>query len=275
MSEPALFGREDLANDLRALGLAPGGGVFVHAAMGRIGRVVGGARSVIEALLAVVGPHGLIGMPGFSDDAYDPTDGTNLPPDRRRAIRAQMPGFDPHLSSVAAMGAVAECFRTWPGVVRSPHPTSSVLLLGRDAETLARSHDAAGWATGPQTPWGRLARRRAMKILLIGVGWNRASALHAAESIAPHRRLKIRHFKTGPAPDAPWIEAPDVADDLDRLFPPCGADFERTGAVWRGLIGAAQSRLCSYPALLDFASDWIDRRNAADGVPPYSSTSSQ
>lgn len=270
-----LVGRDDLAGDLKALGLAPGDGVFVHAAMGRIGRVVGGARAVIAALLATVGPDGLLGMPGFSRDAYEPDEAHDLQPGRRAAIRAQVLGHDPRLSSVAAMGAVPEAFRAWPGVVRSPHPTSSVLLLGPDAEALATPHHPAGWATGPETPWGRLADRPGMKVLLIGVGWNRCSALHAAESIARHRRLKMRHFKTGPEADAPWIDAPDVADDLDRLFPFCGAAFEATGAVTRGAVGRAESRLCRYDALLAFASDWIDRRNRADGVPPYSRHASQ
>jgi hypothetical protein len=48
-----------LVRDLRAMGLAAGDGVFVHASLRAIGRVVGGPRSVIAAFGQVVGPDGL------------------------------------------------------------------------------------------------------------------------------------------------------------------------------------------------------------------------
>ncbi|MEO1494495.1 MAG: AAC(3) family N-acetyltransferase [Pseudomonadota bacterium] len=267
-----LVGAEDLVRDLRALGVAEGDGLFVHSSLRSIGTVIGGARGLIEALITAVGPAGLIGMPGFSRDAYDPVDqlGLDVTPDRHARIRAQVPGYDPDRSSTQQNGAVAETFRHWPGAMRSPHPTSSVVLRGPDAGDLIAPHSAEGWATGPDTPWGRLRTRAGMKILLIGVGWNRASALHAAESIAAHRRTKVRHLKTGPG-DAPWIDAPDVADDLDRLFPLVGTAWEVTGAVAMGRLGRAECRLTGYDALVGFAADWIGARNAADGVPAWPS----
>ncbi|MEM1420863.1 MAG: AAC(3) family N-acetyltransferase [Pseudomonadota bacterium] len=266
------FGKDDLVRDLGTLGVRSGDGVFVHTSLGQIGRVIGGPRALIEALLDVVGPDGLIGMPGFSTDAYDPVDLMTPPPEidetRRAVIRAHVLGFDPQRSDVRDNGTVPETFRSWPGVVRSPHPTSSVLLLGAGAAEIAATHDASGWATGPGTPWDRLRARPERKILLIGVGWNRCSALHAAESIATHRRLKMRVFKSG-AGDAPWVRAPDVADDLDRLFPLVGEAWEKAKGVQFGQIGNARCRLTDYAALVEFASAWIDRRNAADGVPAF------
>lgn len=264
------FGSDDLARHLAALGIAPGDGLFVHSSLRAIGSIVGGPRGLIQALIDALGPKGLIAMPGFSRDAYDPVEFLGAKPDAQTQdrLRAQVPGFDPSLSDVRQNGAVAEAFRHWPGTVRSLHPTSSVLLRGPDAGALAAPHDWSDWATGPETPWGRLRARPAMKVLLIGVGWNRASALHAAESIAPHRRTKTRHFKTGPG-DAPWMDAPDVADDLDRLFPLVGAAWEETGAVTTGQIGGARTRLTGYDALVRFAADWIGARNAADGVPAW------
>ena len=264
-----IFGKDDLVDDLKALGFEPGDGVFVHCALGQIGHVIGGPRGVIDALIAVVGETGLIGMPGFSSDAYDPLEALDITvsDDRRARISDQVPGFDKDRSNVAQNGAVAEGFRTWPGVVRSTHPTTSVLLYGADADSLAHPHDPHGWATGPDTPWGRLMTRPNMKILLIGVGWNRCSALHAAESLASHKRTKTRRFKHGMQDSGTWITAPDVADDLDRLFPLVGADWEREGAVIQGQLGDATCRVTDYADLVNFAANWIDKRNRADGVP--------
>lgn len=268
MIQPPILGTDDLVRDLSGMGIGAGDGLFVHTALGQVGRVLGGPRGLIEALIEVVGNRGLIGMPGFSEDAYDPTAELEIDDETRARIRAQVPGFDPDRSDVRGNGSVPEAFRAWPGVVRSPHPTSSVLLLGPDAARFAAEHDPRGWATGPGSPWGRLSERRSMKILLIGVDWTRCSALHAAESLAPHRRLKMRHFKSGPGPDAEWIDAPDVADDLGRLFPLVGADWEAEGGVTIGRVGNAVCRLTDYGALLAFASQWFDTRNRADGVQP-------
>ena len=264
-----ILGKDDLVGDLRALGLAAGDGVFVHSALGQIGHVIGGPRGLIEALVDVVGDDGLVGMPGFSRDAYDPADFLDIEmSDLEHArIRGQVPGFDKDRSDVRQNGSVPETLRSWPGVVRSQHPTSSVLLLGADAETYAGEHDPYGWATGPTSPWGRLMNRPNMKVLLIGVGWNRCSALHAAESLAKHKRVKTRHFKLGNQRDGSWIEAPDVADDLDRLFPLVGAAWESEGRVATGNVGGAASRLTDYRQLVTFASDWISERNRLDGVP--------
>ena len=217
-----IIGTDDLTQQLHSLGVEPGDGLFVHCALSQVGHVIGGPRGLIEALVDAVGDNGLIGMPGFSSDAYDPVSASdaNLSRSDRLRIRSQVPGFDPERSNVRQNGAVPEAFRSWPGVVRSNHPTSSVLLLGPDAAELAARHDPFGWATGPDTPWARLSHRPAMKILLIGVDWNRCSALHAAESAAEHRRAVTRNIRHGA--NGAWIEAPDVADDLGRLFPLVG-----------------------------------------------------
>jgi len=263
-----IYGTDDLTAHLHDLGLRQDDGVFVHTSLSNIGRVIGGPRGLIEALVSCVGNDGLIGMPGFSRDAYDPIDFWDSPlsDSQHQKLRAQVPGFDVARSDVLANGIVAEAFRTWPGVVRSPHPTSSVLLLGSNANDFAGPHDAHGWATGSETPWGCLRDRPQMKILLIGVGWNRCSALHAAETLATHKRIKQRHFKTGPGPDAPWMTAPDVADDLDTLFPLVGKAWEDSDAVTFGKVGNADCRLTGYNALLDFARQWFDQRNKADGI---------
>lgn len=225
---------------------------------------------MIQGLIDAVGPKGLIAMPGFSDDAYDPVEVLSLEVTTKvhEHIKQQVPGFDSARSNVRQNGAVPEAFRSWPGVIRSPHPTSSVLLLGPDAQEISLPHDPHGWPTGPDTPWSRLRFRPHMKVLLVGVGWNRCSALHAAESSAEYKRTTIRTFKFGTGPGAHWIKVPDVSDDLGRLFPLVGAEWERTGVVRAGKIGAAEFKLTGYAALVSFASRWISERNKADGVLP-------
>lgn len=258
--------KTSLINDLRKLGVSEGDGLFVHSSMRAIGETDGGVNSVIRSLLEAVGEHGLLGMPGFSKDAYPPADIEygQLSREEVSKIEFSVLGFDVERSPTVGMGVIAETFRQWPGTKRSGHPTTSVCLSGADADDLIAPHDAA-WAMGSVSPFGRMRDRPNMKILLIGVGWNRCTPLHTAENYAEFRRRKIRRFKSGPG-HALWFETPDVADDLNRLFPSVGVAFEETGRVQTGVFGGAHARLCRYDQLIRFAAGLISSGNHRSGA---------
>lgn len=257
--------KASLIDDLRLLGLTAGDGVFVHSSMKAMGPVIGGARAVVEALLARVGPDGLLAGPGFSRDAFapDPQEwDPPLSPEEQAAAAEGVLGHDEGRATVAEMGVIAETIRTWPGACRSPHPTSSICAIGPDAATLCARHPL-DFGCGPDGPYGAMATRANMKILLIGVDWTRCSALHLAEARSPRRRLKTDRF-FAPGPEGGWTDAQDVADDLGRLFPIVGAAFEHTDGVRFGRIGRASSRLFAFSALVEFAAAWFDGRLGAD-----------
>ncbi len=257
--------RNSLLNNLDSLGIVKGDGIFVHASMKAVGPVVGGPRTIVDALLEAAGETGLVGMPGFSSDAYFPPnlDRSALTPQQVIQVESAVPGFDVDKSPTAEMGIIAETFRTWPGTKRSSHPTLSICLNGLNAASFLEEHSLA-WGTGEHTPWGKLKDRKPMKILLVGVGWNRCSALHTAETLAEHKRTKVRRFKNG-GMHGSWIETPDVADDMNRLFPAVGQAFEDTGAVLTGTLGNATCYSCDFSDLIDFARDWIDAANKHSG----------
>ena len=58
--------RDEIAAALRALGLPAGANVFVHSSMSSIGYVEGGADSIVDALLGVLGPAGTLIVPTFT-----------------------------------------------------------------------------------------------------------------------------------------------------------------------------------------------------------------
>ena len=55
--------KSEIADALKSVGLHAGDSVMVHTSLGRIGYVCGGAQTVIEALIEVVGQQGTIMMP--------------------------------------------------------------------------------------------------------------------------------------------------------------------------------------------------------------------
>lgn len=137
------------------------------------------------------------------------------------------------------------------------------LHQGKGERLYIAPHDLP-WALGPASPMGRLCARPQMKILLIGVGWNRCSVLHTAEIQAETRRTKVQRLLPG-AQRTAWVEVPEVPCDLNRLFPRVGRDFEQTGAVTIGRLGEAECRLCGYAALVELATPCIDAANRESG----------
>ena len=70
-----LVTRSLLAHDLEALGLGPGGAAMVHCRMSALGHVVGGAETVVRALLDTLGPEGtLMAYTGWQDEPPDDLD---------------------------------------------------------------------------------------------------------------------------------------------------------------------------------------------------------
>ena len=265
--------RETLGRDLRTLGVEAGMALLVHASLGRIGWTVGGAETVIHALMDVLTPDGTLMMPSFSGHLSDPAEWSNPPvPDAWiDVIRAHMPAFDPVRTTTRSMGRIAEAFRTWPGVKRSGHPTLSLAAWGRHAEELVATH-TLDWPLGDETPMGAFYDVDG-HVLLIGVGYNRNSSLHLAEARAVHPRTTRRAIPVARGNGAggngaggnvvEWVEMMDVVDDESRLFPDLGAAFEAAGRVRIGPLGSAESRLMSQRALVDFAVRWLDEALAS------------
>ena len=73
MIATSMWTRANLEHALRDLGLQTGQTLIVHSSLKSIGWVVGGARSVVDALLAVLGPSGTLVMPAQSGDNSEPS----------------------------------------------------------------------------------------------------------------------------------------------------------------------------------------------------------
>jgi aminoglycoside 3-N-acetyltransferase len=149
------------------------------------------------------------------------------------------------------MGAIAEAFRTYPGTLRSDHPLVSLSANGRHARAIVASHPL-DFGEGLGSPLNRLYDLDG-RTLLLGVGFDRCSALHFAESLVPARRTTAYRVPVERAGARAWVETRQMASDRGRLFPEIGARFEATGAVARGRIGGAEARLFPTRALVDFA----------------------
>jgi len=249
-----------LAADLRALGLAAGDVVLVHASTRRVGFVAGGPQAIVEALLAVVGGTGTIVVPAHTPDNTDPAGWRNppVPESWWPVIREGNPGFDRQRSPSHWMGVLAETVRTWPGARRSGHPHHSFAALGAQAAQITDDHRLDD-GFGEHSPLGAVYRLGG-RVLLLGVGHDTNTSLHLAEWRQPnaprgHQGGAVRHGDG----TVEWLTWTDVLD-FDNDFPQLGGDFEATGGARLGPVGSATARLMDQRTLVDFAVPWISAR---------------
>jgi aminoglycoside N3'-acetyltransferase len=161
---------QEVADQLRVLGVKKGGVLLVHTSFRAVRPIEGGPLGLIEALCNVLGPDGTLVMPAWTGNADEPFDLASTPasPD---------------------LGVVPDTFWRLPGVIRSNHPFA-----------FAATGPQAAWITsGPfpipphslESPVGHVYELDG-QVLLLGVGHDADATLHLAELLAgvPYRLMK-------------------------------------------------------------------------------------
>ena len=271
--------RSGLARDLRRLGVRPGGVLMVHTRMSAIGWVVGGAQTVVTALLDVLGPAGtLMAYVGWNDS----TGGMiRWPREWQEAYRAECPPFDPQFSETdRQMGRVPERIRTWPGAKVS----------GSHFRRMAAIGAAAGWLTkdqpwhhgfGPGSPLAKLVEADG-QVLLLGAPLDRLTILHHAESLvdSPQKRMARHVIPVREGGEIIWRDVFDhdtstalgafpyerAVGDQDP-FAVIGQLALDAGCGVSGLVGKAVSHLFPAGPLVRFGIEWLSKEFGPERSP--------
>jgi aminoglycoside N3'-acetyltransferase len=168
---------ENISRDLSRLGLSPGSKIMVHSSLSGLGFVLGGASTVIQALLDVIGSQGLLVMP------CPPVTGATLKSLQSAKV------FDPK-TTPCTTGKICETFRHWPGVFRSLHPTHSVAAIGPEAKWLVKDHHLDSTPFGPNSPFARLLEIDA-SIVGIGLDVRWITLYHHFEDICDYFPVRV------------------------------------------------------------------------------------
>lgn len=259
---------QQLATDLRTLGVAPGDTVMVHASLKAIGPVDGGAAGIVRALDEVVGPNGTLLMVLGAEDDWGWVN--ERPEEDRPALLADAEPFDCLVTPAQEdVGMLAEVFRRTPGTRVSDHPE------GRFG---ARGHRAAAFVAdvpwddyyGPGSPLERLVEADG-KVLRLGADTNTVTLIHYAEHLAdlPAKRRVRRHRRVA-APGGPIVRTIECLDDSDGIVEWTGEDYFSlilrdyldSRPVARGFVGGARSELVPARDLVSFAAAWMSRHLA-------------
>ncbi|MFI6602699.1 aminoglycoside N(3)-acetyltransferase [Nonomuraea sp. NPDC050536] len=249
----------DLAEDLRRLGLTEGRIVLLHASLASMGHIPGGAGTVVETILDVLGPSGTLVVSTSTPENSDTSRAhlrrvSGLSVQDVLRFRARMAPFHLRISAPST-GRIADYVRTRPGSIRSAHPQTSFAATGPHAAHLMAGHPLTSHL-GPDSPLGKLYALRA-GVLLIGVGYESCTALHLAEYLYrpdPPRRVYRCVMQVDGLPQ--WVAYQDVVlDDTD--FPGIGRELDRHRDVRRGWIARARSRLLPLTLSVDTARHWL------------------
>jgi aminoglycoside 3-N-acetyltransferase len=258
--------RAELRDDLAGLGIAPGDVVMVHAAVSRVGRMIGGPDDLIGALRDAVGPAGTV--VGYCDWGVDYSHLRG--PDGRvpDALRPHVPPFDPAASRAAREnGVFPEFLRTTPGACRSGNPGASIAALGARAAWIAADHPLQ-YGYGEGSPFAKLVEAGG-KVAMIGAPLDTITLLHHAEHLADicGKRV-VRHAYPMKTPGGVrWLTAeefdtsvPVVASLDDDYFARIVQDFLGSGRGAAGTVGGAPSVVVGAAEIVAFAVGWLEAR---------------
>ncbi len=244
----SVFSRENLARDLRALGIREGDAVLMHSRATSVGRAHDlnkapdlGMKWVVEALLDAVGTDGLLAVPTFTKTFAQGSDGPTgeiWHPDR----------------TPSRVGSLTNYILKWPGRIRSDHPTHSVAAIGKRAAEFCAGHS---WREGATTfdwkgPWGKLVEWGG-KILWLGTDMRTQTAVHTVEDW-----MRLPYMATcvalvddgGRTLEVRVTQSPAGPRDFYRKGSKIETEWNAAGIGKVGMVGRAECQLMDAAAFM-------------------------
>ena len=219
--------RAEIAASLGNLGVRPGSKVFVHSSLSSMGRVSGGADTVVAAFLDALGPFGTLMVPTFT---YS---GTRF--------------FDV-AATPSKTGAITEVVRRRSAAIRSRHPTHASCAIGPLAEWLM-ADDLACDPLGVGSPEDKIASVGGY-VLLLGVGHSTNSTVHVGEAYAgaPSRWVVVNPRRPAEATvstleDGRFQVAMTSMPGCSEGFGAVEAPMRAAGCIAYGAVGDAACQL--------------------------------
>lgn len=232
---------------------------MVHAAVRKVGPIVGGVTTLVHSLLDALGAAGTLVAYvdwelGFDPDAVDP------------GLLRDIPVFDKRIARAARdNGILPEVIRTWPGAVRSDNPEAGVAAVGARAEWLCAGH-ALSYGYGSQSPYAKLIEAGG-NVLVLGAPLDTMTLLHHAEHVARLTGKRVRRYRHRLALDGEprWVGIEEFDTSLPVIdgmpedhFTQIAVAALHAGAGCHGLVGAADAYLFGSRALHRIAVEWLE-----------------
>lgn len=248
--------KKDIRTGLGEIGVKPGFGLMVHGSLTSFGRVEGGARTVIAALMEAVTVEGTLLMPSFNHGAPFLEEG---------------PGYFNPAETPTTNGIIPDTFWRMPGVYRSLNPTHAFAAWGKHARRYTEIHHRT-LTMGPQSPLGLLYGDDG-HCLLMGVGYAANTFHHVVEMSLTVPCLGYRteaypvHLPDGRQVEGRtwgWRERFCPFTDEGRYY----EEMPKLGLQREAWVGSSRFILFRLRDCFDVVAEIL--RNGKDGFPPCS-----
>lgn len=241
--EPVEFlNQQDLVSSLKKLSIRTGDILEVHASIKSIGYILGGAMTLLDAFLEVIGLEGTLVMSaqswGNSEPSYFQHPPIEL--DQYQRLRTSHPVYRGKQEDIRFMGDLARAMQLRPNSYVSDHPQDAFIAMGKHAKWITQTH-LLNEGFGLTSPLGKMLELKS-KILLIGVGYDRATGMHLGESLSQVRPIQIQGARMQVMGQAQWVKYLTQDFNSDD-FIAIGERLEQAQQVAKGKLGKAECRL--------------------------------
>ncbi|MCH4208438.1 MAG: AAC(3) family N-acetyltransferase [Solobacterium sp.] len=252
------YTKDDLVNALRKLGVGPGQILEVHSSLSTFGYLIGGARTVVDALMEIAQDGGTIIMPTQTGNNSEPSAWCNPPisPDLWQKVRDNEPAYNPERTDLSGMGEVVENFRHRPGVVFSNHPSVSYAAWGRYAKLLC-NRQSLHFPLSEESPAARLYELKGF-VLMLGTKMDSVTCMHLAEYRSDCRPIVIQGASVNEDGKRVWKKYLDLdidSSDFGKVLPA----MQKKGLVRESKLGGCEIRFFPANAAIDEATSYFEK----------------
>ena len=250
--------KDQLKTALVKLGVKKGQIIEVHTKLSSFDWIIGGAETIVDALMELEGEGGTILMPVQSSGNSEPSDWVNPPvaPELYKTIRSAMPPFSPEHSDIRGMGEVVENFRHREDVVISNHPNCAYAAWGRYARLLC-NRQSMHFALAEESPTARLYELKGY-VLLLGADFDSTTCMHLAEYCTDCRPIKIMGACVNEGKGPEWKKYLDLYID-SSVFPKICNQMARKNMIREIMLGGSRLQFFSATAAIDEATSYFEK----------------
>ena len=242
--------KAELIEIFRSVGVTSGMIIELHIAMSKLGHVIGGAQTVIDALLEILGYNGTLIMAMQCAENSEPSLFINPPLNFAlyQKYRNTYPVFNPKDSETYHMGRVLGNLRRREKAVFSSHPNVAFVAVGKYAKLLC-NHQNLDFALDESSPLGRLYELKA-SALLVGVDYDNMTSLHLSEYKSEARPIVLNGAAINENGHRVWKKFYELDMDADD-FIKIGERLEKQNLVYKTSFNQANIKMVR----IDYAVD--------------------
>lgn len=248
--------KEDFKLALQRLGVKKGMLLYVSASMRSFRYVVGGAQSVIEALMELVGYDGTIVMAAPTRHICDPVEITKVPRDQVEEARRNMPPFNRKLTAPSGVGEIPVQFMRNEAVLRSNHPMVSFLAWGKYAKLIVEKHPLH-FGMNLDSPLGKIKEYNGY-VVTIGQDYDRCEIFHLAQYVAMKCPIRIYSCPIEKSGATSWIQLLDLELNT-KGYNEIGKIMEENQVVRSTYLGNTTCRMFSAKTAFDTANEYLNK----------------